>query len=376
MSAKLEYTLENKQYIYLNDKNEIVSEISRNDFPFLNCTLVVEDGELLHHLTDGTFIKKKIGLKVALMKIGIVFREIILSNTFGLTTAIIYNDYLNIFYSAVNYDEETALYNAYNKAINDFLQFRLCGYSFNSFIKEKNQALLEITEKTSNNTKLDYIFNKFCQDVERGLLNQKLEVCSLLDEEISKSLDCAKSDNFIFKFYKVVTPIKKNPYEIVYGQLYNKNNRLISESVCFDIDLSEALCKTYIKLVDNVVYTCGLNSDIDWTAHINEREVFEAFDLNVCKNEIKPKVKYDVSDYLIKSEDSTKSLIDFYNVDKVLIKQTSVYVASIFIVETGVQDTCEEKNLTDRIKKLLIEKDFYLIKLLENSIKKINIGDA
>ena len=368
MDASLEYILEHKTILTIDENDKVSSEDVPNDYIFLKNEFYL-DG-VFYNLPDFPFKYDKVGAKVALMKSGIVFKEIIVENTFGLYTAIIYNDYLNIYYCATNYDHDSALLFAYTKALYDIMQFDIRGYHFgNEEDTEYNQPLLRVSEKETFDIN-DYILNKFCQDLETGDLTDTLNVVSISEEDVANLLDYKNVDNIKLKFYEVPMSGKIEKYHIIYGQLFNRNGDFITGKCYFDKDLSEALCKTYVYLIDSAINMHIKKSRFSWTNYIGDDALFHLcndYFLDTKRNENLTLNVYNSREYI----NDTKSLSDYYG--QIKVQRKKLYLNDIFFIKTGHNTINNDSIMTINLENLIKQDDMYLTSLIKWIIKKVKI---
>ena len=300
---RLEYSLENKAILSLENGDFKYEELP-NDYPYMVRGLFLNGR--IEPLDNYPVLKKKIGLKVLLMRLGIVFKEIIVKTSFDCYISIIYNDYLNVFYSASSYSEDFSLYMAYNKAVSDIIQ---CINSNSDY----NQCI-ELIEAEETFTQIDYLYNKFCQDIEVGLITDEIVSVDLNKEEVF--------NDFYIKYYELFFGLKKSNVHFVLGRLYDKDNKLLSEKLYFNKDISTAIDKIYFMLFDSLLYKKLTELNVDWTQKIPYKKIFDCCNNLFFTNEknYQLKLKEVTSDRLkelINTDFYTKSLIDFYQVEKI-----------------------------------------------------------
>lgn len=359
-NIELEYIIEKKEILSL-ENGEFKHETVPNDYTYMVRSLY-KDGSLTS-LDNYPMLKRKIGLKVALMRLGIVFKEIIVKNFFGSYTSIIYNDYLNVYYTATSFSEDVSLYMAYRKAICDITQSTKCKKS------TQNNSVVIIEEKEVP-TQVDYVYNKFCQDIEFGLISSDINAVDLGQDDVI--------GDFRIKYYELNFELKRVGVHFVLGTLINKYGEVISEKVYFDKDLTTAVDKVYFSILDDVATRQLNNVNIDWTKDIDYKKIFDCcFNIFLDK-----KINSKINIKKLSSEDfkkvceygnNTKSLIDFYKVNKISFMKINVYVYDMYVVNTGLDsfigDTFSEKVVT-------FEKsnDIYWRNLTSRLNKKIEIN--
>lgn len=362
--VKLEYIIE-KKTLLSKENNQFKCEIVPNDYTYMVRSLY-EKGNLVS-LDRYPTLKRKIGLKVALMRLGIIFKEIVTKNAFDSYTSIIYNDYLNVFYTGTSYSEELSLYMAYRKAICDILQSTKCK-------KENQNNSFVVIQDDEYPGQVDFVYNKFCQDIEFGLISNEIIAVDLNQDDTL--------GDFRIKYYELNFELKKVAVHFVLGTLLNKNNEIISEKVYFNQDLSTAVDKVYFSVLDDIITRQIKLCNFDWTENIDYEKVFNACYSILLDNKINSKIKVKKlsnEDFKKVSESSiyTKSLIGFYKVNKISFEKISAYIYDMYVVKTGVSSFTED-TFTEKIIAFEKANDVYWRNLISrlNTKTEINyIGD-
>ena len=375
--ATLEYILEKITTVWSDGSQNVSVEETPNDFIFLKTNLY-KDGDF-EPLDDYPDIKAKIGLKVSLMRVGIVFKEILVKSNSGLYVAFIYNDVLNVFYSSVNVTEQMALYNAYKKAVVDLMQYSICGYDFGTDENvEHNRPILSLSTSETFNVN-DFIVNKLCQDIEQGKISKTIKA-TLLDK-YTQWPPLAKRLPYCVKFFELKMPDKLSRYHLVYGQLFDSDNKSCSpdfskpiiDSCNFDTDLSKAITKTYLSLLDSVVVKNINSFDIDWTGTLDYNIIYSAcHDVHFKETFVKG-TNVDVNNTQFSSDNEvmTKSISDFYDGSPIKVSRRQLGINDFYYISTG--NKCNLYKITDIMRGLIEENDIYLRKLTEYILQKIKI---